>query len=173
MDTRTIVTMAAAAVAAVATLASCSELGIATRSVPAGFADVADPLKRWRSYNLSDYVIEMETQCFGCGGHYAIIVQRRRAAAALDLHRNHEYLPPAFWADIRSVDEMFAWIDSLRGHVAALDVEYDPDYGFPSRVYVDGSTMVSDDEVTYTFSRLRAIEGGNVDSGMRTRPSRD
>ncbi|HOJ05837.1 MAG TPA: DUF6174 domain-containing protein [Bacteroidota bacterium] len=56
----------------------------------------------------------------------------------------------------RTVDELFAFIDSLRAHEPAeWSAEYDSRLGFPLRVSVDYSRALADDEIEFHTSDVR------------------
>ena len=57
-----------------------------------------------------------------------------------------------------SIDGLFEIIeDARRVNVGRLDVTYDPTYGYPTRITIDGDGVVgNDDEVTYLVRDLEA-----------------
>lgn len=57
-----------------------------------------------------------------------------------------------------TVDQIFAWVDTLRHHqVDQLEVEYHPRYGYPTRLRLDESFGVADDELTLYIHSLRKL----------------
>lgn len=55
-----------------------------------------------------------------------------------------------------SIDTAFAWVDRMLARDNYNEtVEYDPDYGFPSRADFDGSKQVADDEISLRITDFR------------------
>jgi hypothetical protein len=66
-------------------------------------------------------------------------------------------VPSNLEAVFPDVPGLFAMIvETMTRRPAHLSVDYDPQYGFPTKVIVDLSSSVADDEVTYTTSLMPA-----------------
>jgi hypothetical protein len=57
-----------------------------------------------------------------------------------------------------TVDQLFAWVDTLRQHkVDQLEVEYHPRYGYPTRLRLDSSFDIIDDELSLYIHSLQKL----------------
>ena len=78
-------------------------------------------------------------------------VASRRYAATADT------VPSGLAGEFRSVEEMFAFLDTLRTQrLASLEVSYDETTGYPTLVRIDYNAMTADDEIGYRMTSLTA-----------------
>ena len=62
-------------------------------------------------------------------------------------------VPQTYAESFPTIDELFEIIDEARrDRVAHLDVDYDPTWGFPTRISIDRDAGTVDDEILYTVS---------------------
>jgi len=127
------------------TLLSCSS------SVEPAGSSALDPRSLWLKHATQTYVIEQMRACFCPGPHGFVrltvvdnqIVEGVTADSgdSLTIEELKRY---------KTVDELFEFIDELEGRKpAVLEVEYDPDFGYPRNVYVDLHPEVVDEEIGF------------------------
>ena len=105
----------------------------------------------WDSNDIDSYTFTQSISCF-CSEEYrepkevvvrdGVIVSLAGVAYDADLQQS-----------ILTVAARFDYIrKSLAREPEMFSVEYDVDYGFPSRFYFDFSLLIADEEVDYTFT---------------------
>ncbi len=66
-------------------------------------------------------------------------------------------------ASYPTVDSVFAILERARKNTPAkLNVEYDPTYHFPKKIFVDAIKNAIDDEVTYTIEKFTPVIGSGI-----------
>jgi len=149
-------------------LSFCSEKStednIITAPVEEDYSNISNPLERWRAYNLDAYVLDEHIAC-NCPpptGVTAIIIDNEVSDVEFELSKDQDYgrtrdeIKTQMMHFAMTVDEAFEFVESYTD-AQKMEVDYDPRYGFPSRIFVDDDTMVIDDEYTRTFSNLEKI----------------
>lgn len=59
-----------------------------------------------------------------------------------------------------TIDALFQLIhEAIAQKAATIDVKYDPQYGFPSHVFIDRSKMMADEELSLTASNFKVASG--------------
>lgn len=105
----------------------------------------------WLKHATQTYVIEQMRVCFCPGPHGFVrltvvdnqIVEGVTADSgdSLTIEELKRY---------KTVDGLFEFIDEMEGRKpAVLQVEYDPDFGYPKNVYVDLHPEVVDEEIGF------------------------
>lgn len=127
------------------TLLSCSS------SVEPVGSSTLEPRSLWLKHATQTYVIEQMRACFCPGPHGFVwltvvdnqIVEGVTADSgdSLTIEELKRY---------KTVDGLFEFIDELEGRKpAVLEVEYDPDFGYPKNVYVDLHLEMADEEIGF------------------------
>ncbi len=127
------------------TFLSCDKSG-----GPVG-SSALEPRSLWLKHATQTYVIQQIRVCFCPGPHGFVrltvvdnqIVEGITADSgdSLTIEELKRY---------KTVDELFEFIDELEGRKpAVLQVEYDPDFGYPKNVYVDLHPEVVDEEIGF------------------------
>lgn len=105
---------------------------------------------RWRELGLESYSLRQHVLCFcppEATGPFVVSVEGGAVAGVVFAPGGPEGEPSPDVL-VRTVDDLFAAIDdALAGDVARLDVEYDRETGVPTRVWVDESEQIADEEI--------------------------
>lgn len=120
----------------------------------------------WNEKGPASYQVNYRATCF-CGFIEPVIVEVRADTVSAVLHPDTketymiefsgemrpviEVLPGYF----KTVDQLFELAVDASDGAAVFDAEYNADYGYPTRIYIDGNASTSDDEITYTLSGLQ------------------
>jgi len=123
---------------------------------PMDYSFIHDPLARWQAYKLSSYTIDQERDCFCPNGgvHVRLTIVDDRIVNAVKVSDGSR-LPEATWGGYKTVNELFAYVQSVDpDSVAEFHVEYDDKYGYPSFVYLDYSRAIADEELGYRTNNL-------------------
>ena len=119
--------------------------------------DLARARTTWERASLDSYVyvVRRSCECLPLGmGPVEVevisgVVTSRRYFDGTAVHPDNAAVFP-------DVPGMFALIeDALNRHPAHVRVEYDSRYGFPREVFVDFSTSIADEEMSYSTSLTR------------------
>lgn len=124
-----------------------------TESLLQNLSVMVNPHERWQSLRLSNYSIEQEHLCFCRAPHwYKVIVKNRRVSEVLGL--NGEKL--TLTSEIMSVEQIFDWIEKLRAqHPEKLEVNYNPEHGYPERILFGYSANTANGEFTLALRNLK------------------
>ena len=132
-------------------IASCGE------SIVGPERDFADAQEKWRASKAADYdlVVSRICECLpGTMGPVEVIVRGGRVSSRRYLTSSAE-VPDGFMDVFPDVENLFFKIRSaLWAHVYKIEVEYDEELGYPTRIYVDPDKGVADDEVQYAIGPL-------------------
>ena len=104
--------------------------------------------RRWASDGQHDYSYEVRSDCFcGLAGRWIeVTVLGDRVAAGRYLDSNTPVVQNLLPA-LPTVPDLFGRIDdAVRAHAVLLQVEYDPRDGHPTRINVDVSYSIADEE---------------------------
>lgn len=123
-------------------------------------ADFAEARARWEARGPVDYDLVLEQLCF-CGpeGRGPVRVEVRDGAVASRTYVEtgepvREELEPFF----PDVDGLFAFLaEAFERGPHSIEVEYDPDLGFPTRSFVDFEENVADEERGYRVLELEIV----------------
>jgi len=141
-----------------------SENDIVTASIEEDYSNIADPKERWQAYNLQDYVLNESTAC-NCPPSpvvRAIIIDNEVVDVEYEISKDQYYgrtkeeIETQMMHFAMTVDEAFEFVETYTD-AQRIEIEYDLRFGFPSRIHVDGDTMLADDEYTRQFSNLNKI----------------
>ncbi len=67
-----------------------------------------------------------------------------------------EAVPENIRENLASVSDIFDRLyNAYQSNAERIDVSYDPDYGYPSSVYIDQSSMIADEEMSYRISDMK------------------
>jgi para-nitrobenzyl esterase len=118
-------------------------------------------LARWRAQGIDDYRMLARNRCYFCDfGTMTITVRDGKITLIEDAAGNDVTNAPRAIA-FRTIDEMFDLIESeLQSRAYRLSVGYDPEFGFPSSLYVDNRKEVVDDELGIVLQSFEPILPG-------------
>jgi len=127
------------------------------------YGELAAARDRWAAAGPSVYAVTQHRSCFCAppfewtvvveNGIPSFIESAEGANGAADQRAREE----AAFAASRSVEQLFDWIEARIPTAAKLDVTFDPDLGFPSRVDADPIAGAVDDEVVWELFDLVAV----------------
>lgn len=114
--------------------------------------------ERWRAHGVDSYEYEFRRVCF-CPpnqvGPVRVRVERGRVVAVIRVETG-EPVPENELRHFPPVEGLFDAVeDAVRREVGALEVTYDPEYGYPTRIWIDVMPDAVDDGVLYIASRFR------------------
>lgn len=89
-------------------------------------------------------------------GPVEIVVRNRVVESRTYVRTGVPVAPTKYWDRFAVVDTLFARIfQAQSGKPDRISVSYDPEYGFPTRVFVDQFDQYADDEYTLAASNFR------------------
>ena len=117
--------------------------------------EVAAHRESWRARHVTDYRIQIAVGCF-CAwpGNPAILEVRGGVAVRLyDTTGKSLGAPREPWS-LYTVEGLFDGVEQSARRVDALEVAYDPEYGYPAMIHGDGKLAFPDDWFFIRASRL-------------------
>lgn len=139
---------------------SCDEQNLLTGSdleqITADHSNIEDPLQRWQAYDLHNYVIEQQLNCFclSAGKNFQVWVNNDKISKIID-DATKVPIDSALWPVYKTIDELFAICQSAAADSAFnFQVEYNARFGYPEHISIDYSEQTADDEITYTSKNL-------------------
>lgn len=129
----------------------------------------------WKSQNISNYRFDLSQSCycFGLPPYVTVIVKNGVAVDVLP--------PPDWWPEgttiqvdqalmpyvmsaaekqsyLKSFEDLFKLTESAETYPAySLMVQYHSEYGFPTKIAIDYSQMIADEEQNYTISNFQVL----------------
>lgn len=114
--------------------------------------------ERWRKHRIDSYRITEENTCFFCDPAAVVTVREGKIVSIVD-SRGNDISDTRPYIPFRTIDEVFDFIDSnLRSRPFELSAQYDPEFGYPTRVYVDRRNRVADDELAIAIDAFERID---------------
>lgn len=108
---------------------------------------------RWADQGPASYrfTVMRSCECLPEMSGPAVVTVGSGAIASRHYLSTGAVVPSTYAAFFPSIDGLFEIIEAARREdVGRLDVTYDPTYGYPTRIAIDGDGVVgNDDEVTY------------------------
>jgi hypothetical protein len=117
---------------------------------------------RWASSSSDDYAFDLERKCMcvvspssAGAGRFVVTVNDAAVDSAFKADTG-EYLSEAQLRDIPTVDDLFEITrDAYEGGADRVEVTFNATNGLPSRVLIDYSTAVADDQIELVTTNLR------------------
>jgi hypothetical protein len=130
-----------------------------------------DAWARWRAAAPADYRFDYRRSCF------CPVVEEVRITVAAGIvvqvtgRDSGDTLPEERYPDFPTIDGLFVELDQLiRADPHLLEVEYDPDYGYPAAVEVDIEERIADEEFAYTVREFTMLPAGSGVLESEVRP---
>jgi uncharacterized protein DUF6174 len=123
---------------------------------PHAVDQLADARARWLAQGGDSYtyVLTRDCLCVLSGREISVTVENGQVVAATDAV-SQLAVESAFLSYLQTVPDLFDLIDdAILRDVAAFMVSYDGTYGYPTRIEIDYSAAVADDEISFTASNL-------------------
>ncbi|MDX1545404.1 MAG: DUF6174 domain-containing protein [Rhodothermales bacterium] len=117
--------------------------------------------QQWARQGFDAYTYDLNIACFCPYFGPVHITVRADTVAALEFRLPPDVPPPSeherrFFS--RTVEDLFDVIDdALREGADELDVEYHPEFGYPTHISIDYYEDAVDDEIGYTASNLQPL----------------
>jgi hypothetical protein len=110
----------------------------------------------WQAHGGGWYTMQLSRECFCVlSGRQIEISVENGSVVWAQYADSKSPVENAWFAYLQTVPDLFDLIDdAITRKAASLTVSYDPVYGYPTRIAVDYSATVADDEETYTASDL-------------------
>lgn len=104
--------------------------------------------RRWASDGQHDYIYEVRSDCFcGLAGRWIEVTVLGNQVASGRYLDTDTPVEPNYLGALPTVPDLFARIDdAVKAHAVLLQVEYDARDGHPSRINVDVSYGIADEE---------------------------
>ena len=127
-------------------LASCSEFTSPSR-------DLENARQRWASNGAASYDFTVYLSCFCTpdAGRPVVVVVANGVVQSRKFVDTGAAVTPPFSPAYSTIEGLFDIVADARARNAAqLDVEYDPERGYPKRIGIDYIANAIDDEINYT-----------------------
>jgi len=139
----TSLTFACLAAAAAATLGACDGPTSPERQLQAARL-------KWERTRPAAYTFTIARYCFCAPGGGPVIVSVRDGVVESRTYAaNGAAVAPAYAEYFPTIDGLFEVIEDARQRADAIDVTYDPAFGFPAVISIDYIRTSADDEITY------------------------
>ena len=120
--------------------------------------DLADYRTLWEAQRLTDYTFDVSRVCY-CQfmGDVRVTVQGGVITGVTELASEVARDPETF----RTIDGLFDLVqDAYDRDAHEVQVDFDPDRGYPTRIWIDYVEMMMDEEMGFTLlSDVTALEG--------------
>lgn len=112
----------------------------------------------WRQKRPKHYAYTLQRTCF-CTPEsrkpLQIRVYEGVTQQAIVLPEGYN-LPKTRWEEAKTIDQLFRLIhEAVDRQAASMEVQYDPNYGFPTYIAIDYDSMMADEEVYYEASDFK------------------
>jgi len=135
-------------------LASCNGV---TAPSQADTRDLSNALRQWLLTAPPSYELTMTVKCFCPPDITRPVRVTVRDGSVVSRHYADDGTPYLSRFTPPTVDELFEVISRATQAGAHVEATYDPTYGHPRAVFIDGSPRVADDETWYALSPLRPL----------------
>ena len=131
--------------------AGCSDV-----TAPGELGQLDAARARWNAQGSASYSVEINRGCFCVlGGRRMTVTVKNGAVVAADYLDSGDPVETALLTYIPTILDLFDLIqDALNRKPASFLAVYDPTYGYPTRIELDYSASVADDELAITASNL-------------------
>lgn len=113
----------------------------------------------WKSKNINNYTLIQTRLCF-CPREYTRpmsyeVKNGKVVVKTVSYVDKDEIKQPPLGIELNSIDDAFALIqDAITRRVDTLTVEYDEVYGYPTKIFIDYSRMMADEELNLSFKLI-------------------
>ncbi len=111
---------------------------------------------KWMGKRIRDYRYEFQPRCYcpqARNGPYTVVVRK----GAIESVNGQPYDPDSM-GRLFTIDGLFEMIESQRKRRPVVEeVEYDPQYGFPTSLYFDFVENIKDEEYGWYVSRFEKL----------------
>lgn len=117
------------------------------------FNDIAEAKQQWESNNFTSYRVDVERICF-CPPpqDYSMLVQNSEVIEVIDMETGE---PVSSLGAYQSIEDIFAWLQNVASDKPMkLDLEFDPEYGYPTFIDYNQSDQIADEELLMRITNL-------------------
>ncbi len=119
--------------------------------------DLNSAFERWNSLNMRSYEFELTRAC-EClpPAEYTVMVSRGRVNDVRfeEMTQNGHETVEQLKNNTLTVDQLFEVIKSYANSAHHFEVEFHAKLGYPTRVFIDPSAEIADDEIILRISNL-------------------
>jgi hypothetical protein len=128
--------------------------GCAAPTAPGEHDQLAEARALWKARGSDSYTIELNRSCFCVlAGRRMTVTVKGGAVVGADYLEPSGPVDQALLTYVPTVSDLFDLIqDALDKKAASFLASYDPIYGFPTRIEVDYSANIRDDEMAISAS---------------------
>ncbi len=110
----------------------------------------------WQAHGSGWYTFKLSRACFCVLSGREIEISVENGSVVWAQYTDSKNPVEAAWISyLQTIPDLFDKIeDAITRKAASLSVSYDPVYGYPTKITIDYSATVADDEETYTASDL-------------------
>jgi hypothetical protein len=111
---------------------------------------------RWRALGSESYSYEVNRSCFCLlGGRRMTVTVQAGAVTAAEFQDSGGNVEAALLSYVPTVADLFDLIeDALNRKASYFSANYDPSYGYPTRIEIDYSSALADDELAISTRDL-------------------
>ena len=144
--------------ASILVLAACSTAP-GTSATPAPNPTPAGIRQKWLDQNISHYRFTLSVGCF-CAFTtimpVTIEVDHGKVVSMTDKHGDSAAKYQDSLGQYATIDKLFDVIDAAAG-ASMLQVNYNPQFGYPDGIRIDYNQQVSDDQISFTVSDFEIL----------------
>jgi hypothetical protein len=135
--------------------------GCADTTAPGEQGQLDAARARWQAQGNDSYTVEINRGCFCVlGGRRMTVTVKNGAVVGADYLDSGAPVETALLTYIPTIPDLFDLIqDALNRKPASFLAIYDPTYGYPTRIEIDFSASVADDELAITAIDLLLDRG--------------
>jgi hypothetical protein len=112
----------------------------------------------WESQSIIAYQFTQSISCF-CIEEFTrakTLLVQDKVLFSVNGQSNFEEISPNAYL---TIEEAFVYIENrLAKDPFDFRIDYHKDYGFPQQFYFDGSEMIADDEIGYSFTSFEVLD---------------
>ena len=118
--------------------------------------------QKWVAQNVSHYRFEVEIGC-NCPW-YALMplkVEVKNGEVISMTDKDGQPIPANYaetFNKAASIEKLFAILDSAIGSASEVNVEYNPDYGYPTKIGIIYSKMTTDNGIGYYVKNFEVLK---------------
>ena len=115
---------------------------------------------KWQTANIQDYSFIFKQECY-CTEEYLkamYVVVRDGKVSSVTYHEDNQAVPENVFASVLTLGELLEGTSEVEKNIVAkVEGEYDKDFGFPKKLFIDNDINVAsvNDEISYEVSFFR------------------
>ncbi|MEO6097345.1 MAG: DUF6174 domain-containing protein [Fibrobacteria bacterium] len=123
--------------------------------------EYTDNLAKWNSMRPAFYQYEHSMSCYCQPERWLVQAKGRTVTSAVRLSVDFFPASNPFDTSKFSIDSLFGRIKTYQAlNPYRLNVVYDPEFGYPRSIFIDGADMIADDELSIGVDMFKVIVPG-------------